>query len=217
MNAIKKLTLVGLAVTLILPSCTIEKRVHMAGYNVQWKKGKTKLDKKELAQNHVQQDEGNQRLKLDELKTSEGSANYSVESEINESETNASLENKLHVSPEISLNDGLKESSEEVDIYEKSSKVNVAESKLRSDAIETEEEKAEPKVEGLGLAGFIIGIVGWFMPFGLGLVMCILAIIFGAISMGKIKNNPEKFKGKGFAITSLIVGIVGVGLLLLLI
>jgi len=70
------------------------------------------------------------------------------------------------------------------------------------------------KVEGLGLAGFIIGIVGWFMPFGIGLVMCLLAIIFGAISLGKISNNPEKYKGKGFAITSLILGIAGVGILL---
>ncbi len=74
----------------------------------------------------------------------------------------------------------------------------------------------QPKVEGLGLAGFIIGIVGWFMPLGLGLFFCLLAIIFGAISLARIKRNPEKYKGKGFAVTSLILGIVGTGLLLLL-
>lgn len=73
----------------------------------------------------------------------------------------------------------------------------------------------EPKVEGLGLAGFIIGTLGLFMPLGLGLIMCLLAIIFGAISLAKINQNPDVYKGAGFAITSLVVGIVGVGLILL--
>lgn len=74
----------------------------------------------------------------------------------------------------------------------------------------------QPKVEGLGLAGFILGIVGLFMPLGIGIIMCILAIIFGAVSLGKIKKNPEKYRGRGFALTSLIIGIVGIGFVLLL-
>jgi hypothetical protein len=72
------------------------------------------------------------------------------------------------------------------------------------------------RIEGLGLAGFILGIVGWFTPY-LGLVMCILAIVFCAISIGRINNNPDQYKGRGFATTGLILGIVGVALTLLLI
>ena len=35
-----------------------------------------------------------------------------------------------------------------------------------------------------------------------------LAIIFGAKSLKKIKRNPEKYKGKGFAIASIVIGCV---------
>lgn len=74
----------------------------------------------------------------------------------------------------------------------------------------------EPKNEGLGIAGFILGIVGWFAPY-LGFVMCLLAIIFGGISLGKITRNPDKFKGKGFAITALVMGILGILINILLV
>jgi hypothetical protein len=71
----------------------------------------------------------------------------------------------------------------------------------------------EPKTEGLGLAGFITGLVGLFI---FGILFGLIAIIFGAISLGKINKNPDKFKGKGFAITSLILGIIDVAAFLIL-
>ncbi|MDX2285743.1 MAG: DUF4190 domain-containing protein [Bacteroidia bacterium] len=71
------------------------------------------------------------------------------------------------------------------------------------------------KFEGLGIAAFILGIVGWFMPLVLGLIMFILAIVFGALSFSKITRSPDKFKGKGLALAGLILGIAGVGILLL--
>jgi hypothetical protein len=74
----------------------------------------------------------------------------------------------------------------------------------------------EPKVEGLSLTGFILGLVGWFIPY-LGLLMCILAIIFSAIGLGRTLKQPEKYKGKGFAITGLIMGILGVLITILVI
>ena len=40
------------------------------------------------------------------------------------------------------------------------------------------------------------------------LILESLAIIFSIIAMVKIKKNPEKFKGKGFAITGLVLGIL---------
>jgi hypothetical protein len=74
----------------------------------------------------------------------------------------------------------------------------------------------EPKVEGLGLAGFILALVGWFIPY-LGLLMCLLAIIFGGVSLGRIARNPDKFKGRGFGITALIMGILGILVTILII
>jgi hypothetical protein len=72
----------------------------------------------------------------------------------------------------------------------------------------------EPKTEGLGLAGFIISLAGLFV---LGLFFGFLAVIFGSISLGRMKRNPGRYKGKGYAIASLIIGIIDVvGIVILL-
>lgn len=63
------------------------------------------------------------------------------------------------------------------------------------------------KTEGLGLAGFISGLAGLFIA---AIPLGIVAIVFGAISLSKIKRNPQRYKGKGFAIASIILGIVDV-------
>jgi hypothetical protein len=54
------------------------------------------------------------------------------------------------------------------------------------------------KVEGLSLTAMILGILG-FGP---------LPIIFGAIGLNKIKKNPERWSGKGFATAGLVLGIL---------
>ncbi|MFM9006009.1 MAG: DUF4190 domain-containing protein, partial [Flavobacteriales bacterium] len=41
-----------------------------------------------------------------------------------------------------------------------------------------------------------------------GIVLAILAIVFGGIGMGRTKRDPE-LKGRGMAITGLVLGIIG--------
>ena len=48
MKSIKQLSFIGLAITLVLSSCTMEKRVYMSGYHIQWNKSKHNPDKQEL-------------------------------------------------------------------------------------------------------------------------------------------------------------------------
>jgi hypothetical protein len=62
--------------------------------------------------------------------------------------------------------------------------------------------------EKLGLTGFILTLIGWLLVFGMPL--SIIGVIFGSISLGKIRRNPGHFKGRGFAIASLILGVIGV-------
>lgn len=69
------------------------------------------------------------------------------------------------------------------------------------------------KTEGLGLAGFITGFVGLFIA---SIPLGIIAIIFGIISLSKIRRDPHRFKGRGFAITSFILGIIDVVAMLIL-
>jgi hypothetical protein len=64
-----------------------------------------------------------------------------------------------------------------------------------------------PRTDGLSIAAMVCGIVGVVLP-GSGIILSILAIIFGGIGMGRTSRNPE-LSGKGMAITGLVLGIVG--------
>jgi hypothetical protein len=66
---------------------------------------------------------------------------------------------------------------------------------------------APAKTEGLAIAGFISGIVGLFVA---GIPLGTIAVVFGAISINKIRNYPARFKGRGLAIASIVIGIVAV-------
>jgi hypothetical protein len=63
------------------------------------------------------------------------------------------------------------------------------------------------QTEGFAIGGFVSGLAGLFV---LPLLFGTVAIVFGAISLSRIKKNPSKYKGKGLAIASIIVGIVGI-------
>jgi hypothetical protein len=64
------------------------------------------------------------------------------------------------------------------------------------------------KIEKHGLTGFILSILGLF-PI-VGLPLAILGLVFGLKSLRKIHQNPTLYKGKGFAITSIILGVLGI-------
>ena len=63
------------------------------------------------------------------------------------------------------------------------------------------------KTEGLGVTGFVSSLVGLFVA---GIPLGLIGVIFGSISLSKIKKNPNKFKGKGLAIASIIIGIIAI-------
>ncbi len=70
----------------------------------------------------------------------------------------------------------------------------------------------EVKVDGLAIAGFVSGVLSFFI---FGIVFSILAIVFSAIALKRIKSNPEVRKGKGLAVAGLVLGIVAAAVLLL--
>ena len=69
------------------------------------------------------------------------------------------------------------------------------------------------KTEGLGLAGFLSGLVGLFIA---SIPLGVIAVIFGSISLSKIKKQSQRYKGKGFAIASIILGLIDVVVMIIL-
>jgi hypothetical protein len=67
------------------------------------------------------------------------------------------------------------------------------------------------KYHPLAVAALICSTVGFFL-YGIGLP---LGLIFGAIAINKINKNPTKFKGRGMALTGVIIGSIILGLLLI--
>jgi hypothetical protein len=70
--------------------------------------------------------------------------------------------------------------------------------------------------DGLSIGGFICGISGFLLLFAgggvLSPILFILGIVFGGIGLSR--TNKGNKKGKGFAIASLVLGILGIALFL---
>lgn len=62
---------------------------------------------------------------------------------------------------------------------------------------------APTKTDGLAIASLVMGCLGWLsLP---GLVMDVLAIVFGVMALNRIKANPW-LGGRGMAITGIVLG-----------
>jgi Domain of unknown function (DUF4190) len=63
----------------------------------------------------------------------------------------------------------------------------------------------QPRVNGMAVASMVLGILGLFF---FGVILGPLAIIFGCIANGKIKESPEEFTGECQAKAGIICGII---------
>jgi len=66
---------------------------------------------------------------------------------------------------------------------------------------------SQAKTEGLSLASFLESLLGLLIA---GIIFGPIAIIFGIIGLVKINKNPEKWKGRGWAIAGIIIGFVDI-------
>lgn len=73
---------------------------------------------------------------------------------------------------------------------------------------------SQSSTEGFAIAGFVIGIVSLLL---ISLLFGILAIVFSAISLSKIRKYDGLYKGRGLATAGLVMGIVAVSLFIVVI
>ena len=65
-------------------------------------------------------------------------------------------------------------------------------------------QQAPQGTPGLAIAALICGLLGW-IPFWIGFILCILAIIFASIVLSQTRSGQP---GRGLAITGLVFGLV---------
>ena len=100
----------------------------------------------------------------------------------------------------------------ENDIWDNiNSKFETSNSDTPQAGLQSEESSTEKVQEPLSILSFIFTLLGFITGVGF-----LLGMIFGAISLSKIKKNPEKFKGKGIAKFSFILSTSVVAAVLLL-
>ena len=77
------------------------------------------------------------------------------------------------------------------------------------------ENTSEKRIERHAKRGYMFGFLS-FIPYG-GLVLSFFAIINGAIGLYKINEEPDKYRGRGFAIAGIGMGVLVLSLYALLI
>ena len=96
------------------------------------------------------------------------------------------------------------------DIFEEKSEI--ANTSLQNDT--SQFSNSDPITEPFSIIGIILSlaalIVTLLISIGIGGFMSLLALIFGALGLSRIKSSGGKFKGRAMANTALTLGVVGV-------
>lgn len=197
----KKLYFILAACVFIIQSCTIQKRQHLPGYHIEWNlqhsRSEARLSKETQKEETVTQVETLEIAKTPEIQKQQPTAENTAE--VNES---PAVESKLFSS------NSAKHVEKKLDNSRKH-KVNFPLT-IHSPAkllFGSKSSDGERRTDGISIAAMICGILSFFVPV-VGLVLAILAIVFGGIGIGRTNRNPE-LKGRGMAITGLILGILG--------
>ena len=209
----------SLAATLVLlSSCSMEKRVYMPGYHVEWKGAKSAAANESAAAT-----ESAAAIQSEVAPQSEAVAEQEADFQV----AAEALENPAAVSADFAAYgdevwaDAGAEAPESHPVTVASEMEAEAEEPAATWASEWQEgtgailaEVQDVRVNGMAVAGFVMGLVGLLI---FGLLFGILAIIFSAIGLGKINKDPKRWRGKGLAVAGLVLGILDIVLLAVLV
>lgn len=202
-----------------LASCTMQKRYHNSGWNVEM----SLFKKEQKSTSAINNEHGVSKQKVQNLNEINKSSIRSItdvnkvdhiltdkaskDNQVEKVSTNYDLlENKKNglFGNESRIDQNLSISEKSVAYTLKGSQtINNNKSGKKSNA----DAKEGASTHWASIVGMITGILGIFV-FGIILGAC--GIIFSAIALSAIKKNPEKYKGKGMAVAGLVTGIVAI-------
>jgi len=193
------------AIVLFIQSCTIQKRQHLPGYHIEWNSNDSHSEVQKVNKER-------------EEIIAHGDESVKTTSDFSAVEYAETMDHTSTIEKPA-----LKATEKRVDtskvIRDKQSKshrltfpsVIHAPIKLFFGSVKPDD---KPRTDGMSIAAMVCGILSFFVPV-LGLILAILAIIFGGVGLGRTRRDPE-LKGRGMAITGLVLGIVGMFFVLLL-
>jgi hypothetical protein len=184
-------------------SCTIQKRQHLPGYHIEWN---TKDSHSEV-QREKKPEQALDIAEHDVVLAAEVAA-QPLEQEIQTIGTVAEIAKSRDLEEETAPINGNSKAKSHSDKLTKQrftfpSSIH-SPVKLLFGGIKPED---KPRTDGMSIAAMVCGILSFFVPI-LGLVLAILAIIFGGVGLGRTNRDPE-LKGRGMAVTGLVLGIIG--------
>lgn len=239
--------LVSSFIILLNQSCSIQKRVHMGGYHIQWNKN----NKQNLTKNFSEQNSDEASLEQNVQDTFKLQSDKSKLTNDKPIYFNLLSEKEIKVSSNdticdnIILKNGEEISAKVIEISEnviKYSKCNnlagptyqIQKSEVlmvkyvngTKDVFKNENQTPENKKDSrelnkiatLSFSLVFSGIlIGLFTSMIFGLIICLSGAILGIISLIKISKNPLKYKGKGWAVAGFLLGLISTISLLFLI
>ncbi|MEX2597291.1 MAG: DUF4190 domain-containing protein [Salibacteraceae bacterium] len=202
----------GLTILMVLSSCSIQKRQHLSGYHIDWKKANQSVEKEVTAKRKTSKSSE----KDDIIASRDQSARADTAEDITQSKKFiASTDEHQIIFPEKKKPNFYTNKSKRIDSDNENQQATFrSELKQGARMILANDDEVNRKTNGFAIAGFVLSLAG-LLFFGLGLGA--LAIVFSAISLKKIKDEPLKWEGKGLATAGLVIGIIDVAAWLIII
>lgn len=206
MKNLKLLTILGISLLFVLSSCTVQKRVHTPGFHIDWHIADKKSNKKNINKTNSE----------DQLVNKKQIQNPNYDNNLDASLDNFIQANKitpLNINERNELNDDFKTETTKVKnaVGRRSGdEVNNFKPKDERTSSQNQLNYSEKQIEPFSLIGFIAGLLGLILLFTVGFPFLLgsAAVVLSIIGLSQFNKEPEKWKGKGFAIAGLILGLL---------
>ena len=180
-------------------ACMTEKRVHLSGYHVNWKKGRFDKEQTSKSSPKPQKSVSESQLNSGNAKLKEGALAEPLRSD--------------QIQIEVLSFNNQEVQGDSLAVIETSKSI-VQPQQIANESKEEEEAetpKKRKKLLGIALLSFMAGVLGFFW---FGFILGAAGITLGLISIYQIVTK-DKYKGLGFAIAGILLSIVEMALLAL--
>jgi hypothetical protein len=205
----KKILFVSLALSsiLILPSCSMQKRLYRDGYSISWNHKKN-----QVGSNQDQKERGPAIAEENNLEEEQSQITAPVTNEEAVKEDQIVSNEKPAVVPEKKkgiISKIIKDDTpEEIARISHGSKSAAFKSGFKT-GVKLLLVDEEAHTHHLAIASFVLGIISLFAYYG-AFVLGLLAVIFGAIAIHKIRKSGGTYRGNTMAWLGLIFGIIAI-------